>query len=73
VLVVWLCYFVTSFAAGVVRMKRSLDVQDEDEEPFVANHPCLLLIRDNLTATNLFLGRLARPPVESHSSDRDEL
>merc|ERR1712071_79918 len=59
--------------AGVVRMKRSLDVQDEDEEPFVANHPCLLLIRDNLTATNLFLGRLARPPVESHSSDRDEL
>jgi len=64
---------------AVVRTKRSLDhADDEVAEPFIANRPCLLLIRHNPSAVKLFLGRLARPssPVNESIKDspsRDEL
>ena len=63
--------------AGVVRLKRSLDFeQDEPVEPFVADHPFLWWLRDNDSGLLLFIGRLAtpsRPTIPAYSPDRDEL
>lgn len=79
VIFVLFCFF-PLFAyesAGVIRLKRSLNVDDEEElEPFVADHPCLWLLRHNPTGMWLFVGRLARP-ADISSTDvplsRDEL
>ena len=65
-------------SAGVVRLKRSLILDDEEpEEPFVADHPCLWLLRHNPTNMWLFIGRLSQPtlsPVELiNPAGRDEL
>lgn len=63
--------------AGVVRLKRSLIVDEEEPEPFIADHPCLWLLRHNPTNMWLFVGRLVQPslsPVEFDiSPGRDEL
>jgi len=66
------------YPAGVIRLKRSMEVfDDEPVEPFIADHPCLWLLRYNPTGVLLFVGRLSRPqniPDHSHvSPSRDEL
>lgn len=61
--------------AGVVRLKRSLQIEEEVAEPFIANRPCLWLLKHNPSGLWLFFGRLSRPDYSPQRSfqERDEL
>ena len=63
------------FSVAVVRMKRSLALDDEVETPFIANHPCLWMLRHNPSGLWLFVGRLSQPAASDtfEFPVRDEL
>lgn len=60
--------------ASMMRMKRSLDMSDDEQEPFVADRPGLWFIKHKSSGLLLFLGRLIRPdPAIEDATNRDEL
>lgn len=67
------------YPAAVVRLKRSLEVfDDEPVEPFIADHPCLWFLRHKHSGVLLFVGRLSHPQnipdsILHESAGRDEL
>lgn len=66
---------ISNCLAGVVRLKRSLQIEEEVAEPFIADRPCLWLLKHNPSGLWLFFGRLSRPDYSSQRSlqERDEL
>lgn len=59
-----------SVLAGVIRLRRSLEFEEEPRE-FIADHPFAFIISQSTSSSVLFVGKLSNP--DNQKSDQTEV